>query len=218
MEADARDADFDRRAYTRLCFHEAGHAVAFRLAGVAITRLWADRALERGRCETANEATITAPAKLVSILAGEVAARLISCGPDQEAHDRRDAALVAELIDAANPQGATARGWQQAIALVQEHRGEIERLAAALGQAGELSGQEIDAVLGPAESPKTQRRQEAVEREPRYTRDGVPVQSTAMSVASARTRRRALRTRGSRSRCRTGATHSCAGCVGARAT
>jgi hypothetical protein len=49
MEADARDADFDRRAYTRLCFHEAGHAVAFRLAGVAITRLWADRALERGR-------------------------------------------------------------------------------------------------------------------------------------------------------------------------
>ena len=67
---------------------------------------------------------------------------------------RIDAWLIARDIDRDHVTETTAKAWSAAGELVVQHRQALERLALHLVDAGEMSGAEVDAVLGDLRPPQ----------------------------------------------------------------
>ena len=86
---------------------------------------------------------------------GEAADEVFFTRPHGEwTDDRIDAWLIARDIDRDHVTETTAKAWSAAGELVVQHRQALERLALHLVDAGEMSGAEVDAVLGDLRPPQ----------------------------------------------------------------
>jgi hypothetical protein len=98
---------------------------------------------------TGRTAHIGVWARLVCSLAGEAADEVFFTRPHGEwTDDRIDAWLIARDIDRDHVTETTAKAWSAAGELVVQHRQALERLALHLVDAGEMSGAQVDALLG----------------------------------------------------------------------
>jgi hypothetical protein len=144
----------------RLACHESGHAIANLAHGAGVERISIDGPPPGGNPNSAGYCTgrtahIGVWARLVCSLADEAADEVFFTRPHGEwTDDRIDAWLIARDIDRDHVTETTAKAWSAAGELVVQHRQALERLALHLVDAGEMSGAEVDAVLGDLRPPQ----------------------------------------------------------------
>ena len=139
-------------------FHEAGHAVIAHMLDVAVQRVTLKRAITAPRRITARTPWKRA---LVSLAGPAAEDRFVGYPPAEHpalwrsawAKDARNAASHLGAID-----GDVAAAHREAVRLVREHWDAIARVAVALSEHGELSGDEVDVLIARPSRPPLRHR------------------------------------------------------------
>jgi hypothetical protein len=141
-----------REHFTRLSFHEAGHAVACSALGVPVNHIWRgfdDDGGHRGECAST---TIGLPALTrLALLAAGSAAEARAHG--DALYDAQDTAQMVKIAHGAHPKSidAAVAAIEQARAtatgIVNQNWSAVCALAIVLDVRGEMSGAEIEACL-----------------------------------------------------------------------